>query len=60
METFFQIGNSNTDRGYFSAQASSDSFKEGFEIGLIDLPQKLDPRAGFNRGEANGFFFFDH
>ena len=45
----------------FPAQASTDDFKEGFEIGLVDyLPQNLDPRAGFKVAEANGFFFFDH
>ena len=50
----FRSENSNTYRGYFPAQPSSNNLKEGFEIGPVDpLPQSLDPRAKFNLGEAN-------
>lgn len=50
----FRSENSNTYRGYFPAQSSSNNLKEGFEIGPVDpLPQSLDPRAKFNLGEAN-------
>ncbi|KAL9128413.1 MAG: hypothetical protein Q9217_002904 [Psora testacea] len=50
----FRPENSNTYRGYFPAQASSDNLKEGFEIGPPDaVPQIEAPRAKINLTEPN-------
>ena len=45
----FQPENSNTYRGYFPLQASSDNLKEGFEIGPTESPAGEPRPSGGNR-----------